>query len=66
MDDQIIDKYYAALMIIEILFKQGGINQSTYTSIKKHSTNNTHTFNSPSTCTDLKSHISQIQMHSLQ
>lgn len=52
MDDQIIDNYYAALMIIEILFKQGVINQSTYTSIKKHSADNNHTFNSPSTCSD--------------
>ena len=32
-----IDKYIAALKLIEILLEKGKINQATYTNIMKHS-----------------------------
>lgn len=36
MDDIKVDKYTAALKLIEILLEKGKINQATYTNIAKH------------------------------
>ena len=40
MDNIKVDKYTAALKLIEILLEKGKINQDTYTNIVKH--NNSH------------------------
>lgn len=36
MDNTKVDKYTAALKLIEILLEKGKINQATYTNIVKH------------------------------